>query len=733
MLQFDLALAPPIVDLLLGGDGREGALRELTDIEEAILGSVVEIICRELTVAWQPVCLSFNFERRQMQTQVARVISVNEKTLCLSFEIRMPHSSGLLNLAFPAVVANTILRRLTSDWGRRRRHAPEIRARLEASARHINFGATLQLPAVRLPASSVENLAPGDVLRLDVPANAVPEWRVGGQLFSRAEAIRQGAHRAARLKSTCGRRDRKPAGGHAEDELPRLLDASSFCSAVAGPGRRTRTGGVIPARRWKRAPSVCRRDRRGSHGALFRSRSISPSSIRPCLGKAPNRSPTGASCCGRSSSAACGELLAKTGTDCRVARFEPAESGSQVTRAFQLRSSDRVWTILVKDDVRVPEPAAASRRRRTHRFPQLPRGKAKAPGGGSLEPRDRVADGRGTGSNAAVRVPGNAAGRNSGTRPRGRGAAGPACFRSGGPDCGRQDRGARRRGAGEREFRAAGDRGGGAAQAAGEHTMPVLSSDKRGLKTRPETRAGRSGILESCANRGCASGWLHLWRSRSAPVFEEGWTCSPACTEERLRAAVRRELDGRSAPASAYRHRLPLGLLMMEKGWITSAQLRRALEAQKAAGGGRLGQYLVRQQAASEQLVTRALSLQWSCPVLSAAFQDPETLAPLMPRLFIDAFGAVPLRMAAGKILYVGFEERLDAVLALALERMSGLRVESGLVHSSEFGPAQGAHAGRRLSSRATARSRFGSGADEGPGAGGGTRPSGGITPGPRA
>jgi flagellar motor switch protein FliM len=202
VLQFDLALAPPIVDLLLGGDGREGTLRELTDIEEAILGSVVEIICRELTVAWQPVCLSFNFERRQMQTQVARVISVNEKTLCLSFEIRMPHSSGLLNLAFPAVVANTILRRLTSDWGRRRRHAPEIRARLEASARHINFGATLQLPAVRLPASAVENLAPGDVLRLDVPANAVPEWRVGGQLFSRAEAIRQGAHRAARLKST---------------------------------------------------------------------------------------------------------------------------------------------------------------------------------------------------------------------------------------------------------------------------------------------------------------------------------------------------------------------------------------------------------------------------------------------------------------------------------------------------------------------------------------------------
>src|ERR1700751_3188535 len=154
VLQLDLALAPPIIDLLLGGGGKEGPLRELTDIEAAILGSVVEIICRELTTAWQSVGLSFNFERRQMQTQVARIMSVNEKTLCLSFEIRMPHSSGLLNLAFPAVVANTILRRLTSDWGRRRHQAPEIRTRMEESARRIRFGGALQLPPVRVPATT---------------------------------------------------------------------------------------------------------------------------------------------------------------------------------------------------------------------------------------------------------------------------------------------------------------------------------------------------------------------------------------------------------------------------------------------------------------------------------------------------------------------------------------------------------------------------------------------------
>jgi len=200
LLQLDLGLAPPIIDLLLGGDGKDGPLRELTDIEESLLGSVVEIVCRELTIAWQPVGLSFAFERRQMQTQAARIISVAEKTLSLSFEIRMPHSSGLLNLAFPAVVANTILRRLTTDWGRRKRHADETRAQMEAIARRIRFGCSLQLPSVRLEAGALDHLQPGDVIRLDAASCTLSEWRVGGEPLALALPMRRGALRAARME-----------------------------------------------------------------------------------------------------------------------------------------------------------------------------------------------------------------------------------------------------------------------------------------------------------------------------------------------------------------------------------------------------------------------------------------------------------------------------------------------------------------------------------------------------
>lgn len=197
------------------------------------------------------------------------------------------------------------------------------------------------------------------------------------------------------------------------------------------------------------------------------------------------------------------------------------------------------------------------------------------------------------------------------------------------------------------------------------------------------------GLMGRCANPACRSGWLHLFRRRSRPVFEGGWACSPQCTEALLRAALRRELAGRQSVHETYRHRIPLGLLMIEQGWITGKQLRDALEAQRVAARGRLGDWLVEQHAIDEATVARALGLQWSCPVVLTESSGSASLTSLMPRLFLDAFGVMPLRVAAGKLLYLGFEQALDPVLAFAVGRMSGMRVENALVPSSVFHEAQ--------------------------------------------
>jgi hypothetical protein len=155
-----------------------------------------------------------------------------------------------------------------------------------------------------------------------------------------------------------------------------------------------------------------------------------------------------------------------------------------------------------------------------------------------------------------------------------------------------------------------------------------------------------------------------------------------------VEAAVSREMDARGEPVDAHHHRIPLGLAMLEQGWLTQAELRAGLAAQRSAGRGRIGDWLVRQKSVTELEVTRALGLQWGCPVLGVELYNPEGLTALVPRLFVDAMGALPLRVAAGKIVYLGFLDRPEPGLALAIQRITGLRVETGLVEQSMFHPA---------------------------------------------
>jgi len=199
VLQMDLTTAPSMIDLLLGGDGTPSPARELTDIEESILSGVVEAVCRELTTAWQPVGLTFAFEKRQMQTQTPRLIPVSEKTLCLSFELRLAETSGLLNLAFPAVVSNAILRRLAGEKSRQQRHSAETRHRMLDLAGKCRVGVTLELPRVRVPAEALGGLRRGAVLELNLPARTPSQLRAGGLPLFTAAPVGQSDNRAAQL------------------------------------------------------------------------------------------------------------------------------------------------------------------------------------------------------------------------------------------------------------------------------------------------------------------------------------------------------------------------------------------------------------------------------------------------------------------------------------------------------------------------------------------------------
>jgi flagellar motor switch protein FliM len=122
VLQLDLTLAFPVIDLLLGGQGHiDTPNREVSEIEELILEGVGNIICRELATVWQPLGVEVEFEQRQAGAQMVRIMPAQEKTLALSFEVTMPDSHGVLNIAVPAVVSNALLRKLSTELVYRRR------------------------------------------------------------------------------------------------------------------------------------------------------------------------------------------------------------------------------------------------------------------------------------------------------------------------------------------------------------------------------------------------------------------------------------------------------------------------------------------------------------------------------------------------------------------------------------------------------------------------------------
>jgi flagellar motor switch protein FliN len=79
---------------------------------------------------------------------------------------------------------------------------------------------------------------------------------------------------------------------------------------------------------------------------------------------------------------AVGELLAAAGLNCRIEKFEPTSGESKVSCAFQLKTAERAWTILVRDEVSVAQKHAKVEAAKAGPEPPI----APAQGLGSMSP-----------------------------------------------------------------------------------------------------------------------------------------------------------------------------------------------------------------------------------------------------------------------------------------------------------------------------------------------------------
>ena len=171
--------------------------------------------------------------------------------------------------------------------------------------------------------------------------------------------------------------------------------------------------------------------------------------------------------------------------------------------------------------------------------------------------------------------------------------------------------------------------------------LKTLTSSNRWMKRWEHAR-------RSCGLIACTipkSSWTRLWRPRTGTLLQGVFYCQSKCLETALTAQLARLYP--LTPAAPPSNRIPLGLLMVARGWLTHEQVVVALAAQQSAHSGKIGDWFQKLGFATEQQVTSALGLQWGCPVVSSL--DPADAVP---------FGGIPLgileafQMAAFRVGY---------------------------------------------------------------------------------
>jgi hypothetical protein len=173
-------------------------------------------------------------------------------------------------------------------------------------------------------------------------------------------------------------------------------------------------------------------------------------------------------------------------------------------------------------------------------------------------------------------------------------------------------------------------------------------------------------------------GWAH-GRIRLRGHFY----CAPQCFENVARECFS-DACAPVAAAAPIQHRIPLGLLMLSRGHLSSQQLQMALAAQRSGGHRRIGEWLEELGFATEQQVTAALGLQWACPVL--VWRAPCDLAcgEILPYRLLERFRMLPVHfVAATRVFHVAFCDGIDYTALYAIEQMLDCRTQACLVGRS--------------------------------------------------
>ncbi len=172
-------------------------------------------------------------------------------------------------------------------------------------------------------------------------------------------------------------------------------------------------------------------------------------------------------------------------------------------------------------------------------------------------------------------------------------------------------------------------------------------------------------------------------QSRVGIRMGETWYCSMDCfvraTRHQLSAVANvRSIDTPRTP------RVPIGSVLLSKGYLTDEELRDAL-AESRLNGETLENVLVRLGLVDEWHLASARAIQWGYPVLGRDRISQSVDADL-PLSLIKTFSAAPLHYSnSAKRMLMGFVYRVEHSLLHSIEQVTGCRAEPCFITPTEL------------------------------------------------
>lgn len=195
-----------------------------------------------------------------------------------------------------------------------------------------------------------------------------------------------------------------------------------------------------------------------------------------------------------------------------------------------------------------------------------------------------------------------------------------------------------------------------------------------------------------CRNPQCRQNWgswIKRWRQPKGIWLNKSWYCSLDCFEQGAESEFS-QFNLKGERNRSVRYRLPLGLLMVAKGLISSQGMQEALKAQRESQKGRFGEWLLQLGIATEEQLTAALGMQWGFPVFRLA-QSPgfDESAVMVPFCVMETLRMAPVHfMPTSRTLYVAFCDGIDFSTLRAIEQMLDCSTQPCVISESEMAAA---------------------------------------------